>query len=115
MKNRTAHLAAMIGALLPAPLLVACGSAKSDFDNVCNSEARVGATGKTPEDYNKAMKWAAANVKTDEVKKFMGSLATIDPSSKAGALRQEAAKAGVSPCPLADSWESSAKKPSAAP
>lgn len=101
----------MVGAALLASLLVGCGSAKSDFDTVCNSEARVGATGNTPADYTKAMTWAAENVKTDEVKKFMASLATIDPSSKAGALRHEAAKAGVSPCQLADSWERGAKQP----
>ncbi len=97
--------------------LCACNGAKSDFENVCNAEARSGAVGKTSEDFNKAMSWAAANVKTDEVRTFMGKLGTLavqEPSKKSGALREEAAKAGVAPCPLADSWEGSGKRASSA-
>jgi hypothetical protein len=95
-------------------VLCACGGAKSDFENVCNAEVRSGAVGKTSEDYNKAMSWAAANIKTSEVRTFMGTLAALEPSKKSGGLRQEAAKAGVTPCPLADSWESTEKRPPSA-
>ena len=44
------------------------------------------------------------NLRTQEARGVVGRLATMSPSDKAAFLRAEAAKVGVTPCPLADSW-----------
>jgi hypothetical protein len=85
-------------------LLIACDPVKSDFDNLCHAQARSQSTGTTPEDYANAMRWADRAMRTQEARGVVGRLATMSPSDKGTFLRAEAAKVGVSPCPLADSW-----------
>lgn len=81
-----------------------CETVKSDYSNLCNAEERSGSMAKTPEDYANAMRWADRAVKTHEARAVMARLATMSPYDKGVYLRAEAAKVGVSPCPLADSW-----------
>ena len=83
---------------------LACNPMKADFDNLCHAQERSGSTGTTAEDYANAMRWADRAIKTQEVRGVAARLATMSPYDKAKFLRAEAAKSGVSPCPLADSW-----------
>lgn len=85
-------------------LMIGCNPVKSDFDNLCHAQERSGATGATPEDYANAMRWADRAMRTQEARGVVGRLATMSPYDKGTFLRAEAAKVGVSPCPLADSW-----------
>jgi hypothetical protein len=87
-----------------AGFIVGCNPVKSDFDNLCHAQERSGSTGTTPEDYANAMRWADRAMRTQEARGVVGRLATMSPNDKGVFLRAEAAKAGVSPCPLADSW-----------
>ena len=85
-------------------LAMGCNPIKSDFDNLCHAQERSGSTGTTAEEYANAMRWADRAVKTQEVRGVVARLASMSPYDKGTYLRAEAAKAGVSPCPLADSW-----------
>ena len=83
-----------------------CNPVKTDFDNLCHAQERSGSMGTTPEDNANAMRWADRAMRTQEARGVVGRLATMSPSDKATFLRSEAAKVGVTPCPLADSWSS---------
>lgn len=83
---------------------IGCNPIKSDFDNLCHAQQRSGSMGATPEDYANAMRWADRAMRTQEARGVVGRLATMSPYDKAALLRSEAAKVGVTPCPLADSW-----------
>jgi hypothetical protein len=83
---------------------MACNPVKSDFDNLCHAAARSGSMGTSAEDQANAMRWADRAMRTQEARGVIGRLATMSPSDKSVFLRAEAAKVGVSPCPLADSW-----------
>jgi hypothetical protein len=88
-----------------ALLLCSCGAAKADFDDICNAEQRSGVTGET-DPTQKAVKiamWLQGRLRTSEAKKFLSAMASVDPAQKGNLLRTEAAKHGVSPCPIADS------------
>ena len=90
--------------IVAAAVACACNPVKSDFDNLCHAQERSGSTGTTPEDYANAMRWADRAMRTQEARGVVGRLANMSSSDKGNFLRAEAAKAGVSPCPLADSW-----------
>lgn len=92
----------IVAAIIP----IGCNPVSSDFDNLCHAQERSGSTGTTPEDYANAMRWADRAMRTQEARGAVGRLATMAPNDKAAFLRAEAAKVGVSPCPLADSWSS---------
>lgn len=83
---------------------IACNQVKTDFDNLCHAQERSGSTGTTPEDYANAMRWADRAMRTQEARGVVGRLSNMSPYDKAALLRAEAAKAGVTSCPLADSW-----------
>jgi hypothetical protein len=83
---------------------IGCNPVKSDFDNLCHAQERSGSTGTTPEDEANAMRWADRAMRTQEARGVVGRLATMSPYDKGSFLRTEAARVGVSPCPLADSW-----------
>ena len=85
-------------------IAIGCNPVKSDFDNLCHAQERSGSTGTAPEDYANAMRWADRAMRTQEARGVVGRLAAMSPYDKGTFLRAEAAKAGVSPCPLADSW-----------
>ena len=88
-----------------ALLLAACdGDVKGDFDNICNAAERSGAMSEadTTARAVKIAQWLQPQVKTEKARKFMAELAMLDPKKKGQALRGEAKKHGVSPCPIAD-------------
>jgi hypothetical protein len=93
-----------LGLAMAFAVVAGCADEKTDFENICHAEKRSAATGKTKDDVNAAMRWAAASIHAETTKAFMGSLGARVPSERAKALREEAARFGVSPCPLADSW-----------
>ena len=85
-------------------LLCACSSPRADFEAFCHAHERAGIV-ETDAAGDKAVKIArflGDNLKTPEAKGFLAKLPTLDPKDKAKALTAEAAKYGVSPCPLAD-------------
>jgi hypothetical protein len=85
--------------------VAACTGVKDDFDDICHAEERVELTG-VSNPAEKAMKlsfWLQRRLRTSTAKDFLAKLATMDPADKGNALRAEAAKHGVSPCPIADS------------
>jgi hypothetical protein len=92
--------------LLCSCLLSSCGGGvKADFDDICNAEQRAG-VGSETDPAQKAVKiamWLQKRLRTSEAKKFLGAMASVDPAQKGNLLRTEAAKHGVSPCPIADS------------
>lgn len=95
---------AVVVAGVAAVLALSCNPVKADFDNLCHAQERSGSMGTTSEDYANALRWADRAMRTQEARGTVGRLATMSPYDKGVFLRAEAAKAGVSPCPLADSW-----------
>lgn len=87
-----------------AVLAMGCDPVKSDFERLCHAQERSGSTGTTPEDYANALRWADRAMRTQEARGVIAKVSTMSPYDKGQYLRAEAAKAGVSPCPLADSW-----------
>lgn len=91
-------------AVAGAAVVMGCNPVKADFDNLCHAQERSGSTGTTPEDYANAMRWADRALKTQEVRGLVGRLENMSAYEKGTLLRAEAAKAEVSPCPLAEAW-----------
>jgi hypothetical protein len=87
-------------------VVMGCSPVKTDFDNLCHAQERSGSTGTMPEDHANAMRWADRALKTQEVRGLVGRLENMSAYDKGTLLRAEVAKAGVSPCPLADAWAS---------
>jgi hypothetical protein len=85
--------------------LCACGGVKKDFDDICHAEERAGVTTEMnpAEKAVTLAKWLQERLRTDEAKRFLGTLATHDPKEKGELLRKAAAEHGVAPCPIADS------------
>lgn len=94
----------MVGFVVIGGVFLGCNPVRTDFDNLCHAQERSGSTGTTPEDYANAMRWADRAMRTQDARGITGRLATMSPQEKGTFLRAEAAKAGVTPCPLADSW-----------
>jgi hypothetical protein len=102
---------------LPAAVVVAfalaCQGARSsvsepyraDLENLCDAEARSGAL-EQPESARAftVAQWLGPALKTSEARSFLASLAAASPSQKGVLLREEAAKAGLKACALADTW-----------
>ena len=85
-------------------LIAACTSPKSDFDTFCHAHERAGVTD-TDSAGDKAVKiskYLSQHLKTKEAKDTLALLPTLPASEKGQALKDAAAKHGVSPCPLAD-------------
>jgi hypothetical protein len=85
-------------------LVAACASPKSDFQTFCYAHEKAGVA-ETDGAGDRAMKIArylAENLKTKEAKGVLAALPTLPPSEKGKALKDAAAKHGVSPCPIAD-------------
>jgi hypothetical protein len=96
-------------------LTAGCGKYEDDIGMLCNAEARwqaaenPGAMMDPGIRRRKMFAWAEREAKTGEGKKTVGFVAALSGSAeKAKALREEAAKAKVSPCPLAESLEKEA-------
>jgi hypothetical protein len=96
---------------LAAVLLTsACASERRDFENLCHAHERAGlqAGDDAAARAVKISRWLAETLKTEAAKQALARLATLDPSVKARALSEVAARHGVSPCPIAAvTWPSS--------
>ena len=84
-----------------------CGGYKKDLEAVCDARARA----KIPADADEEARDAAlsgymlGHVYTPEAKKMFSRFGSLPAVAKAKILRTEAAKEGVSPCPLADEFD----------
>lgn len=75
---------------------------KSDYETLCNAKELSGANEVEPAmAASHIAKYIGENVKSKDVLELMGSLASMAPDQRGQALRDAAAAAGVSPCPLA--------------
>jgi hypothetical protein len=76
-----------------------------DLGRLCHSEERSGAL-----DHPEAQRsmvvaqWLGNNIQTEEGRAFLVRLARTPPAEKAALLKAEAARSGLSDCPLAKSW-----------
>lgn len=85
-------------------LVTGCTSPKSDFQTFCYAHEKAGVLDSDGAG-DKALKiseYLAENLKTKEAKAVLAALPTLPPSEKGKALKDAAAKHGVSPCPIAD-------------
>jgi hypothetical protein len=74
------------------------------IEMICFAEQKAGAEGIT-DPSERAMKIAnylKANLKDEKAMKLMQSFATMAPDSRGTRLREEAKKAGLASCPMAD-------------
>lgn len=107
---------AILGSLVLAASLAACGSYKGDLDTICHALERSGAGAGAPaERLSRAGKWLEQNVQSSKGKTFFGNLGMADAPTRARILREEAAKVGITTCPLADAWAAETKVRPAAP
>ncbi len=84
------------------------GAYRSDMENICDAEARSGALAPDQDPNRRAFvvaRWLAGRIQTDEGRKFLGSLQKLEGAQKGDALRREAARVGLSACPLAETWK----------
>jgi hypothetical protein len=77
---------------------------KADYDMVCNAPARSGALKLDKSKQAAALAdYIIKHLKTDEVRKFLGSMGSMEPADKPAALKQAAKDAGYTgACPMAD-------------
>ncbi len=77
-----------------------------DIHRICNMEELSGALDlSVAERPLRSGYWLERNLETPEGRKLAATIFPLPPARKAEALRTEARRAGVSPCPTADSWE----------
>ena len=100
-KSDPAKTAAKDDAPKPSP---ATDDVRADFDDICNAKERSGASAEPDESQRATVmaKWLTGKLRTAEARDLMGSLASEDPASRPGRLRDAAKRAGVEPCPFAD-------------
>jgi hypothetical protein len=81
---------------------------RADVENICDAEARSGALA-PDQDPNRRIfvvaQWLAGRIQTSEGRQFLGSLPKLKGAAKGEALRREAARVGLSACPLAETWK----------
>ena len=104
-------------ALIASVLLVAaCQSGgdsvsteyRTDIENICDAEVRSGALAPDQDPNRRAFvvaRWLAGRIQTDDGRHFLGSLQKLKGGEKGNALRREAARVGLSSCPLAETWK----------
>lgn len=104
-------IAAVVFCLLAAACQRGAGDSvapayRTDVENICDAEARSGALKEDPN--QRAMlvaAWIGPRLQTDEARKFVAGLSPMKPKDKGDALRREAARVGLSTCPLAETWK----------
>jgi hypothetical protein len=75
----------------------------SDIDNLCNVMERSGAAGKSDRMFVSAT-WLGQHTTTQDGRKFLARIQTLDGAAKADALDAEARRLGLPGCPLAADW-----------
>ena len=81
---------------------------RADLENICNAEERSGALAPDQDPNRRAFvvaSWLAGRIQSDEGRQFLGSLQKLKAGEKGAALRREAARLGLSGCPLAETWK----------
>lgn len=79
---------------------------RADFENICNAEERSGALREDPNSRaTHVAMWIGSRLQTDEARRFLAGLGAMPPKAKGDALREEAARIGLSACPLAETWK----------
>ena len=81
---------------------------RADIENICDAEARSGALAPEQDPNRRAIvvaTWLPGHIQTDQGRQFLGSLQKLNGAGKGDALRGEAARVGLSGCPLADTWK----------
>lgn len=81
---------------------------RADIENICDAEARSGALAPDQDPNRRAFvvaRWLAGRIQTGEGRQFLGSLQKLKAAEKGDALRREAARLGLTGCPLAETWK----------
>ncbi|HUS66205.1 MAG TPA: hypothetical protein VMZ28_16745 [Kofleriaceae bacterium] len=79
---------------------------RTDLENICDAEARSGALQQDPNQRaTHVAMWLGPRVQTDEARKFLAGLGAMPAKDKGDVLRREAARVGLSTCPLAETWK----------
>jgi hypothetical protein len=81
---------------------------RADIENICDAEARSGALAPDQDPNRRALvvaTWLPGRIQSDEGRQFLGSLQKLGGGAKGDALRREAARVGLSGCPLAETWK----------
>jgi hypothetical protein len=79
---------------------------KQDIDNLCDVMQRSGAAQLSPSEQKPVIAmWLGPHIKTDLGRKFLVSIAPLQGMDKAKALEDEAARVGITTCPLAVEWK----------
>ncbi|HEU5055733.1 MAG TPA: hypothetical protein VFU21_04385 [Kofleriaceae bacterium] len=81
---------------------------RADIENICDAEARSGALAPDQDPNRRAFvvaTWLPGRIRSDEGRQFLGSLQKLSGGAKGDALRREAARVGLSACPLAETWK----------
>ena len=116
--RRTWH-SSRVRALISAVLVIGAlgcqsgsGSAPAayrvDLENICDAEARSGALAPDQDPNRRAVvvaTWLAGRIQTQEGRQFLASLQKLKAAEKGEALRREAARLGLTGCPLAETWK----------
>jgi len=94
----------------PQPTAQATGAGSgaayaSDLEKLCDVVVRAGVADVDPNDRTYVVAtWLAANLQTQEARKFLARIQPLVGEAKAVALETEAARVGLTGCPLAAEW-----------
>jgi hypothetical protein len=115
-RSSIAAVAVTVAAALGCKSEPAAPTYKDDVQAMCDSFAKSGAPGMAvdpPQKFTVAAEWLVKNLKTEQGKKFFGSVVggASSPAARGKLLRDEATKEGIAPCGLADEWDAAAKLP----
>ena len=103
--------------LLFALVLGGCGSLKKDLQTMCEAPTRASLPADTdPADRATLMAgWIDGHLSSDEGRAFFSSVAAIDPIDRAGIIRAEAAKQGITTCAWAEWYATELERAKNAP
>jgi hypothetical protein len=107
---------ALLGLALGFDLSACTDAKKTDFENFCHAEERSGAANPAmgAEGKQRLMAtWLAERLRTPEGQAMFRDMSApgLDRAAKRNQLREAAAKAGVTPCPMAEDGPSSPTPP----
>lgn len=78
---------------------------RSDIESLCDVLVRSGAEQMAPNDRTlTTAQWLAANLKTEDARKYLVSIQPLVGEPKAAALESEAKRTGLTRCALAEEW-----------
>lgn len=78
---------------------------KLDIENLCEAMERSGASKETADSHQFVIaNWLAANLKTEDSRKFLVKIQPLNGEAKATALDDEAKRVGLAGCSLSAEW-----------